>query len=50
LILTQYSNIEKTVEVNAVAAGSHMETKREIDHTRFSGAVTDTMHSVPSHT
>ena len=42
--------IEKRVEVDAVAAGFHRETKREIDHTRIWGAVDDTMLSSSSHT
>ena len=30
----QYSNIEKIVEIDTAAAGSHMETKRGIDYTQ----------------
>lgn len=49
--------VEKRVEINAVAAGSHMETKRGIDymqidiikkHLIIDGAVVDTMLSTPS--
>jgi len=51
--------IEKKVEIDTVAAGSHRETKRGIDYTQIYmakkylvivGAVDDTMLSSPSHT
>ena len=38
------------VEIDAAAAGSHMETKREIRLHADRGAVVDTMHSTPSYT
>jgi len=31
----QYPSIEKIVEIDAVAAGSHRETKRGIDYTQI---------------
>jgi hypothetical protein len=31
----QYPDIEQRVEVDAAAAGSHMETKRGIDYTQI---------------
>ena len=49
----------KIVEIDTVAAGSHRETKREIDYTQIyvlrkhlniMGAVDDTMLSSPSYT
>ena len=55
----QYPSIEQIVEIDTVAAGSHMETKRGIDYMQIYitlkylvivGAVVDTMLSTPSYT
>ncbi len=45
-----YLIIEQKVEIDTVAAGSHKETKREIDYTQIVALWMTTMISSPSHT